>query len=37
MGQPFENRGSLRNMSILDRVKDEAAALCREVSSNDKG
>jgi hypothetical protein len=32
----FENRGSLRNMSILDRVKDEAAALCREVSSNDK-
>jgi hypothetical protein len=33
----FENRGSLRNMSILDRVKDEAAALCREVSSNDKG
>jgi hypothetical protein len=33
----FENRGSLRNMSILDRVKDEAAALCKEVSSNDKG
>lgn len=32
----FENRGSLRNMSILDRVKDEAAALTREISSNDK-
>ena len=26
----FENRGSLRNMSILDRVKDDAAALSRE-------
>ena len=25
----FENRGSLRNMSILDRVKDDAAALSR--------
>ena len=32
----FENRGSLRNMSILDRVKDEAASLEREISSTDK-
>lgn len=32
----FENRGSLRNMSILDRVKDDAAALGREISSGDK-
>src|SRR5882724_2011180 len=32
----FENRGSLRNVSILDRVKDEAAALCGEISSEDK-
>lgn len=32
----FENRGSLRNLSILDRVKDEAESLGRKVSSNDK-
>jgi hypothetical protein len=32
----FENRGSLRNMSILDRVMDDASALTREISSNDK-
>ena len=32
----FENRGSLRNMSILDRVKEEAAALSKQISSNDK-
>ena len=32
----FENRGSLRNMSILDRVKEDAASLGREISSNDK-
>ena len=32
----FENRGSLRNMSILDRVMDDAAALSREIGSNDK-
>ena len=32
----FENRGSLRNMSILDRVKDRAEALTRKISSNDK-
>lgn len=32
----FENRGSLRNVSILDRVKDEAATLCTQISSDDK-
>jgi len=32
----FENRGSLRNMSILDRVKDDAVALTRKISSSDK-
>jgi hypothetical protein len=32
----FENRGSLRNMSILDRVKDRAEALTRQISSSDK-
>jgi Protein of unknown function (DUF1552) len=32
----FENRGSLRNLSILDRVKDRAATLSGKVSSNDK-
>ena len=32
----FENRGSLRNMSILDRVKDRAETLSRKISSNDK-
>jgi hypothetical protein len=32
----FENRGSLRAMSILDRVKEEAASLSRKVSSADK-
>ncbi|MBI3207369.1 MAG: DUF1552 domain-containing protein [Candidatus Solibacter usitatus] len=32
----FENRGSLRNMSILDRVKERAEALSRRVSSSDK-
>src|ERR1051325_397405 len=32
----FENRGSLRNMSILDGVRDVAAALGREISSSDK-
>jgi hypothetical protein len=32
----FENRGSLRNLSILDRVKDRAEALSREISSSDK-
>ena len=32
----FENRGSLRNMSILDRVKDSAEAMSQKVSSADK-
>src|SRR3954451_13795519 len=32
----FENRGSLRNMSVLDRVMEDANALGREISSNDK-
>ena len=31
----FENRGSLRNLSILDRVKDRAEALTRQISSSD--
>jgi hypothetical protein len=33
----FENRGSLRNLSVLDRVKDRADALSRKVSATDKG
>ncbi len=32
----FENRGSMRNLSILDRVKDSAESLTRKVSSSDK-
>jgi Protein of unknown function (DUF1552) len=32
----FENRGSLRNMSILDRVKDRAESLSRQISATDK-
>src|SRR5262249_49786844 len=32
----FENRGSLRSISILDRVKDLAQDLTRQISSNDK-
>ena len=32
----FENRGSLRNMSILDRVRDRAQALSGKISSSDK-
>ncbi|MBM3813695.1 MAG: DUF1552 domain-containing protein [Acidimicrobiia bacterium] len=32
----FENRGALRNISILDRVKDMAHDLERKVSSTDK-
>ena len=32
----FENRGSLRNVSILDRVKDRADALTRKISASDK-
>jgi hypothetical protein len=32
----FENRGSLRNMSILDRVREDAAALEKSISATDK-
>ena len=32
----FENRGSLRNLSILDRVKDRATALGTKISATDK-
>ena len=32
----FENRGSLRNISILDRVKDAPQSLSRKISSTDK-
>lgn len=32
----FENSGSLRNISVLDRVKDRAEALSRKISSTDK-
>jgi len=32
----FENRGSLRNMSILDRVMDDAQSLTTKISSDDK-
>lgn len=32
----FENRGSLRNVSILDRVRDEATVLSRQISADDK-
>lgn len=31
----FENRGSLLNLSILDRVKDRAGRLSRKISSSD--
>jgi len=32
----FENRGSVRNMSILDRVKADAASLGKTIGSGDK-
>lgn len=32
----FENRSSLRNISVLDRVKDEAVSLTGEISSADR-
>jgi len=32
----FENRGSLRNLSILDRVRDAAATLSGQISSTDR-
>ncbi len=33
----FENRGALRNTSVLDRVKDRAEQLGRQISATDKG
>ncbi|HYL74050.1 MAG TPA: DUF1552 domain-containing protein [Bryobacteraceae bacterium] len=33
----FDNRGSLLNLSILDRVKDRTQALTRKLSSSDRG
>jgi hypothetical protein len=33
----FENRGSLRNISIIDRVKESAEAMGKKVSAADKG
>ena len=33
----FENRGSQRNLSVLDRVREQVASLGRQVSSTDKG
>jgi len=32
----FENRGNLRNISVLDRVKDDAGKLSGKISSTDK-
>ena len=32
----LENRGSMRNQSVLDRVMDQAATLSRQVSATDK-
>jgi len=32
----FDNRGSRRNQSVLDRVREEAAALSRRTSSSDR-
>jgi len=32
----FENHGSLRNLSILDRVKDRAGAMSHRISATDK-
>jgi hypothetical protein len=32
----FDNRGSLLNLSVLDRVKDRAEALSRKISSTDR-
>src|SRR5579871_2177457 len=32
----FDNRGSMLNLSVLDRVKDRAQALTRKISTNDK-
>jgi hypothetical protein len=32
----YENRGNRRNKSVLDRVRDDAAALSRQISTSDK-
>jgi hypothetical protein len=32
----FENRGSMRNKSILDRIKEDAASLSHKISSSDR-
>ena len=32
----FENRGSMRNVSVLDRVREQAEELNRQVSSSDR-
>ena len=32
----FENRGNLRNLSVLDRVRDHASKLSKQVSATDK-
>src|SRR3984957_14340701 len=33
----FDNRGSLLNVSVLDRIKDQAQALSSKISATDKG
>ncbi|MBN9589925.1 MAG: DUF1552 domain-containing protein [Alphaproteobacteria bacterium] len=33
----FDNRGSMLNLSVLDRVKDQAKALSTKVSASDRG
>lgn len=33
----FDNRGSLLNVSILDRIKDQAQALSTKISASDRG
>ena len=33
----FDNRGSLLNVSVLDRIKDRAQALSTKISASDKG
>jgi hypothetical protein len=33
----FDNRGSLLNVSVLDRIKDQAQALATQISATDKG
>ncbi len=33
----FDNRGSLLNVSVLDRIKDQAQSLSTKISASDKG